>query len=72
MRLMTTKISATRHRYAAITGMSAKFTAWMNKSPMPGHWNTVSVMIAKAMIEPSCSPVIVITGTSVFLSACPK
>ena len=39
---------------------------------MPGHWNTVSVMIAKAMIEPSCRPVIVITGTSVFFSAWPK
>ena len=52
--------------------MSAKVTAWMNISPMPGHWNTVSVMIAKAMIEPSCSPVIVITGTSVFFSAWPK
>ena len=29
-----------KHRYAAITGMSAKFTAWMNSRPMPGHWNT--------------------------------
>ena len=24
---------------------------------MPGHWKTVSVMMAKAMIEPICSPV---------------
>ena len=39
---------------------------------MPGHWNTVSVMIAKAMMAPSCRPVMVITGTSVFLSAWPK
>ena len=39
---------------------------------MPGHWNTVSVMIAKAMIEPSWSPVMVITGTNVFFNACPK
>ena len=39
---------------------------------MPGHWNTVSVMMAKAMIEPSCSPVMVMTGTSVFFSAWPK
>ena len=39
---------------------------------MPGHWNTVSVMIAKAMIAPSCRPVMVITGTSVFFSAWPK
>ena len=37
IRLMTTKISAVRHRYAAITGMSANVTAWMNSSPMPGH-----------------------------------
>src|SRR3954463_6197967 len=44
----------------------------MNIRPTPGHWNTVSVMIAKAMIEPSWSPVMVITGTSVFLSAWPK
>ncbi len=39
---------------------------------MPGHWNTYSVMIAKAMIEPSCRPAMVITGTSVFFSAWPK
>ena len=39
---------------------------------MPGHWKTVSVMIANAISPPSCSPVIVITGTSVFLSAWPK
>ena len=58
---MTTKINAIRHRYAAITGMSANVTAWMNSRPMPGHWNTVSVMIANAISEPSCKPVIVIT-----------
>ena len=29
--------------------MSANCTAWMNSRPMPGHWNTVSVMIAKAI-----------------------
>ncbi|MNG39093.1 hypothetical protein D3C84_1270240 [compost metagenome] len=39
---------------------------------MPGHWNTVSVMMAKAISEPSCSPVMVITGTSVLRSAWPK
>ena len=39
---------------------------------MPGHWNTCSVMIAKAMMPPSCRPVMVITGTSVFFSAWPK
>ena len=39
---------------------------------MPGHWKTVSVMIAKAMRPPSCRPVMVITGTSVFFSAWPK
>ena len=39
---------------------------------MPGHWNTVSVMMAKAMIEPSCRPVMVMTGTRVFFSAWPK
>ncbi len=36
---------------------------------MPGQANTVSVMIEKATIEPSCSPTIVITGTSVFFRA---
>ena len=56
----------------AITGTSAKLIAWINKSPIPGHWNTCSVMIENAMIAPSCSPVMVITGTSVFLSAWPK
>ena len=44
----------------------------MNNNPMPGHWNTVSVMMAKAMMAPSCSPVMVITGTSVFFRAWPK
>jgi hypothetical protein len=39
---------------------------------MPGHWNTVSVMMAKAMIAPSCRPAMVMTGTSVFFSAWPK
>ena len=43
--------------------------AWMNSSPMPGHWNTVSVMMAKAINEPSCRPVMVITGTKVLRSA---
>ncbi len=71
-RLISTKISATRHRYAAITGMSANCTAWMNSSPMPGHWNTVSVMMVNAIKPPSCRPVIVITGTSVFFNAWPK
>ena len=39
---------------------------------MPGHWKTVSVMIAKAISAPTCSPMIVMTGTSVFLSVWPK
>ena len=52
-----------------MTGMSTMLMAWMNSRPMPGHWKTVSVMMAKAMMEPSCRPVIVITGTSVFFSA---
>ena len=55
-----------------MTGTSATVTAWMKSRPIPGHWNTVSVMIAKAMIAPSCRPVMVMTGTSVFFSACPK
>ena len=37
--------------------------------PDPGHWNTVSVMMAKATIDPSCSPATVVTGTSVLRSA---
>ena len=55
-----------------MTGMSANWIAWMNSRPMPGHWNTVSVMIEKASSAPSCRPMIVITGTSVFFSAWPK
>jgi hypothetical protein len=39
-----------------MTGMSALPTLWMNSSPMPGHWNTVSVTMAKAMMAPSWSP----------------
>ena len=56
-------------RYAAITGISTNCTALMKSSPTPGHWNTVSVMMAKAMIAPSCKPTTVMTGTIVFLSA---
>ena len=44
----------------------------MNSNPMPGHWKTVSVMIENAISVPSCSPMMVMTGTSVFLSAWPK
>ena len=39
---------------------------------MPGHWNTVSVMIAKGDQRAELQPVMVITGTSVFFSAWPK
>ena len=39
---------------------------------MPGHWKTVSVMMANAMSEPIWSPVMVITGTRVFFRAWPK
>ena len=53
-------------------GMSAFCTACRNIRPIPGHWNTVSVMMAKAMMDPSWSPAMVITGTSVFFSAWPK
>ena len=37
--------------------MSTNCTAVMKSRPTPGHWNTVSVMMANAMIEPICSPV---------------
>ena len=39
---------------------------------MPGHWNTVSVTREKATIPPNCSPIMVMTGTSVFFRAWPK
>jgi hypothetical protein len=55
-----------------MTGTSTNCTELMNSAPTPGHWNTVSVMMAKAMMEPSCKPVMVMTGTSVFFSAWPK
>ena len=55
-----------------MTGMSTFSIAWMNSRPMPGHWKTLSVMMAKAMIEPICRPMMVITGTSVFFSAMTK
>ena len=38
--------------------MSAEGIASMTSEPIPGHWNTVSVMMAKAMMEPSWNPVI--------------
>ena len=52
--------------------MSATATDCTNSSPMPGHWNTVSVTSEKAMMPPNCRPMMVITGTSVFFSAWPK
>src|SRR5437868_5861324 len=58
---MTMKIKATSNKYAAIIGMSAFCTALRKRSPIPGHWNTVSVMMANAMIEPSWRPATVIT-----------
>ena len=41
----------TKSKYADITGISTKNTALINISPTPGHWNTVSVIMAKATIE---------------------
>ncbi len=55
-----------------MTGTSAKPIACTIRNPMPGHWNTVSVMMEKAMMDPSCRPVMVMTGTRVFLRAWPK
>ena len=71
-RLISTNTSAMNSRYAAITGTSTTCTDVMNSDPTPGHWNTVSVTMANAMTEPSCKPVMVMTGTSVFFSAWPK
>jgi hypothetical protein len=55
-------------RYAAMMGMSAGIDRLMKRRPKPGHWNTVSVTIAKAMMPLQLQAVIVITGTSVFLT----
>ncbi len=72
MKLMVTKRRAIIMRYAAMMGMSTFCTACRNRRPMPGHWNTVSVMMANAINAPIWRPVMVMTGTSVFLSAWPK
>ena len=53
-------------------GISTFCTACTNSSPMPGHWKTVSVMMANAITEPNWRPATVMTGTSVFFSAWPK
>ena len=50
-------------------GMSTFWIDCRKSWPIPGHANTVSVMIEKATIEPSWRPTTVITGTSVFLRA---
>ena len=50
-------------------GISTFWIDCRNSCPMPGQANTVSVMIEKATIEPSCRPTTVMTGTSVLLSA---
>jgi len=44
----------------------------INSLPMPGQAKIVSVTMANAMMPPSWRPVMVMTGTSVFLSAWPK
>ena len=53
-------------------GMSTFCTACTNNRPMPGHWNTCSVMIENAITEPNCRPTTVMTGTSVLRRAWPK
>ena len=42
--------------------MSAYWIACRNRRPMPGHWNTVSVMMANAINPPICRPMMVMTG----------
>jgi len=61
-----------RHSAAAITGTSGNGTAWMNRLPMPGQANIVSVTTENAIRLPSCRPEIVSTGTSALRSARPK
>src|SRR5258708_14521301 len=53
LKFTSTNTAATNMRYAAITGISTNWTAWMNSAPRPGHWNTLSVTIAKAITEPN-------------------
>ncbi|MCY1304873.1 hypothetical protein D9M70_546470 [compost metagenome] len=59
----------TMQRYPAMTGISRKVTAWMNSMPMPGHWNTVSVISANAISEPKFIAVMVTTGIRQLRSA---
>ena len=49
-------------KYADIIGISTNWTALIKSNPIPGHWNTVSVIIEKAINVPTLIPVIVITG----------
>ena len=51
-------------------GISTKYTALINKEPIPGHWNTVSVIFEKAIKVPIFIPQVVITGMSPVLRAC--
>ena len=46
-----------------MTGISTTAIDCTSSSPMPGHWNTVSVTIEKASSPPKFSPMMVITGT---------
>ena len=70
IKFIITKIKATIIIYADMIGISTKYTALINKDPIPGHWKTVSVIMEKAIKVPMLIPVIVITGIKPFLRAC--
>ena len=52
--------------------MSPTWIDCTSSSPIPGHWNTVSVTIENATSIPSCSPTTVITGTMRVLQRMPE
>jgi len=70
MRLMATKSGRHQDQVCRQHGMSPKVIL-DDQQPCPAL-NTVSVMMANAMMEPNCRPVMVMTGISVFFRAWPK
>lgn len=67
MKFIMTNINAINTKYADIMGISTNLTAWIKRNPIPGHWNTVSVIIENATNVPMLIPAIVMTGIKPFL-----
>ena len=53
-------------KYATITGLSKLYIESIINLPIPGHANTVSVTVEKAIKEPNSRPITVTIGIKIF------